>query len=26
LPISEYAQAWELAKSQKHLKVILEIS
>jgi 2-desacetyl-2-hydroxyethyl bacteriochlorophyllide A dehydrogenase len=25
LPISEYAQAWELAKSQKHLKVILEI-
>lgn len=26
LPISEYAQAWELAKSQKHLKVILKIS
>ncbi len=26
LPISEYAQAWELTKSQKHLKVILEIS
>jgi 2-desacetyl-2-hydroxyethyl bacteriochlorophyllide A dehydrogenase len=26
LPIAEYAQAWELARSQKHLKVILEIS
>ena len=26
LPISEYAQAWELTKSQKHLKVILETS
>jgi 2-desacetyl-2-hydroxyethyl bacteriochlorophyllide A dehydrogenase len=25
LPISEYAQAWELARSQKHLKLILEI-
>ena len=26
LPISQYAQAWELARSQKYLKVILEIS
>ena len=26
LPFSKFAQAWELAKSQKHLKVILEIS
>jgi 2-desacetyl-2-hydroxyethyl bacteriochlorophyllide A dehydrogenase len=26
LPFSQYAQAWELARSQKHLKVILEIS
>ena len=25
LPISEYARAWELAKSQKYLKVILKI-
>jgi 2-desacetyl-2-hydroxyethyl bacteriochlorophyllide A dehydrogenase len=26
LPLSEYAQAWELAKSQKYLKIILKIS
>ena len=26
LPISEYLQAWEFAKSQKFLKVILEIT
>ena len=26
LPIDQYAQAWDLAKSQKYLKVILEIS
>jgi threonine dehydrogenase-like Zn-dependent dehydrogenase len=26
LPISEYAQAWELAKSQTYLKIILKIS
>jgi hypothetical protein len=25
LPISEYARAWELAKSQQYLKVILKI-
>jgi hypothetical protein len=26
LPITEYARAWELAKSQKYLKIILKLS